>query len=75
MLDKFHIPGVFWLALIAFVAKWLPELFPGQSWLPYVLLGLMALSKAVEVLVTSQVGAATRDMFAAQRSALSRFLL
>ncbi len=51
MFEKLHIPGAFWMALIAFVMKWLPELFPGQQWLPYVLLGLLALSKAVEVLV------------------------
>jgi hypothetical protein len=65
MLESLHIPGASWMALIAFVMKWLPELFPGQQWLPCVFLGLLARSKALEALVT----APGREMFDQQRLA------
>lgn len=37
MLEKLHVPGVFWLALIAFTIEWLPQLLPGAPWLPVAL--------------------------------------
>lgn len=46
-----RIPGMFWVALIVFVIKWLPELVPDVPWLPTALLVLSALLKAIEVVV------------------------
>lgn len=51
-MTKFVIPGPFWLALIAFITVWLPDLAPGAPWLPSALLVLTAIAKAVQVLVT-----------------------
>ena len=51
-MTNFKVPGVFWIALIAFVVRWLPELAPDAPWLPTVSLVLLALLKAVEVVVT-----------------------
>ncbi len=48
------VPGTFWVALVTFVSIWLPQLVPGAPWLPYAVLGLAALLKAVEVLTDSQ---------------------
>lgn len=75
MFEKLNIPGAFWIALIAFVMEWLPKFFPGQPWLPYVILVLLAVSKAVEVLVASSVGATERGLTSRQRASLLRFLL
>jgi hypothetical protein len=74
MLEKLHIPGVFWLALIAFFVEWLPQLFPGAAWLPIALLVLMAVAKAVEVLVVPPTAATSRAPLDRRRSALVRFL-
>jgi len=47
-----RIPGVFWLALIAFITEWLPRIVDADApWLPQALLVLLALAKAVEVIV------------------------
>ena len=75
MLEELHIPGVFWLALIAFIVEWLPQLFPGAPRLPIALLALMALAKAIEVLVVPPTAATSRALFDRRRSALVRFLL
>jgi hypothetical protein len=75
MFEKLHIPGAFWIALIAFVMEWLPKWFPGQPWLPYALLGLLAVSEVVEVLVTSPVAANERGLSSRQGASLLRFLL
>lgn len=47
---KFQIPGAFWIALIAFVVAWLPQIVPGAPWLPVALLILGALAKFLEVI-------------------------
>lgn len=50
-LANLRIPGVFWLAVIGFAIVWLPQLVPGAPWLDQAVLVLMALLKAVEVIV------------------------
>lgn len=58
LFSKIRIPGAFWLALIAFVTTWLPELVPGADWLPLALLILAAVGKAAEVILAPRIVAA-----------------
>lgn len=44
-----RVPGVFWLALVAFAMEWLPQIVDAP-WVPRALLLLLALAKAIEVI-------------------------
>lgn len=50
-----RVPGVFWIALLAFVMEWLPQLVEAP-WVSRALLLLLALAKAVEVMTTQHDG-------------------
>jgi len=71
LLSELHVPGAFWVALIAFTIQWLPRLFPEASWVPTALVILIALLKAIEVL-TSHEQQTVRGL-AAERSRWWRF--
>jgi hypothetical protein len=53
--ENIRIPGALWLALIAGMIHWLPQIVPDAPWLPIALLILAALGKAVEVLVAPRI--------------------
>jgi hypothetical protein len=44
-------PGMFWVALILFVVEWLPKIV-SAPWIPDALVILLAVAKAIEVIVT-----------------------
>jgi hypothetical protein len=71
-----RLPGVFWLALIEFATEWLPHIVDAP-WVPRALLLLLALAKAIEIIVvqSSDVVMLSKKQKAFHRKKLAQWLI
>ncbi len=54
VLPKLHVPAGLWLALIGVAITWLPQLMPDAPWASQALIIILAILRAIEVIIRQQ---------------------